>query len=271
MTRIDLERLELITRRAPEPTQATPLLFIHGAFAGAWCWDEYFLSWFAERGYTAHALSLRGHGASDGREGLNDSSIADYVDDVIHAVERMPAPPLLIGHSMGGFVVQKHLEHASAPGAVLMASVPPQGLLSASISLAFSKPGLFADLNSMMHRGRASLDSLQKALFANPVTPDDLRTFNRLMQPESQRAIWDMTFFDLPRLARERCPPLLVLGAEHDVLVPPSQAEQIARAYGTEAEIFPDMGHAMMLETGWQKVADRIIAWLRATKLDQVI
>ena len=172
---------------------------------------------------------------------------------------------------MGGFVVQKHLEHASAPGAVLMASVPPQGLLSASISLAFSKPGLFADLNSMMHRGRASLDSLQKALFANPVTPDDLRTFNRLMQPESQRAIWDMTFFDLPRLARERCPPLLVLGAEHDVLVPPSQAEQIARAYGTEAEIFPDMGHAMMLETGWQKVADRIIAWLRATKLDQVI
>ena len=57
--------------------------------------------------------------------------------------------------------------------------------------------------------------------------------------------------------------------AEHDVLVPPSQAEQIARAYGTEAEIFPEMGHAMMLETGWQKVADRIIAWLREQELDR--
>jgi len=46
--------------------------------------------------------------------------------------------------------------------------------------------------------------------------------------------------------------------------VPPSEVEQAARAYGTEAEIFPGMGHVMMLEAGWQKVADRIIEWVRA-------
>jgi len=59
---------------------------------------------------------------------------------------------------------------------------------------------------------------------------------------------------------------VLVLGAEHDVLVPPSQAEQIARAYGTEAEIFPEMGHAMMLEADWKTVADRVIEWLRGLR-----
>ena len=157
---------------------------------------------------------------------------------------------------MGGFVVQKYLERASAPGVVLMASVPPQGLLSASITLAFSNPGLFADVNSMMHRGRASLASLQHALFASPVAADKLQAYYRLMQPESQRAMWDMTFFNLPQLRRERCPPMLVLGAERDILVPPSEVEQAARSYGAQAEIFPAMGHVMMLEAGWQKVAD---------------
>jgi non-heme chloroperoxidase len=150
-----------------------------------------------------------------------------------------------------------------------MASVPPQGLLSASIALAFFNPGLFADLNSMLHRGRASFASLQHALFASPVALDELQAYYRLMQPESQRALWDMTFFDLPRLRPGRCPPMLVLGAESDILVPPAQVEEAARAYGTQAEIFPGMGHVMMLETDWRKVADRIIAWMSAGESDR--
>ena len=264
-----VEQLEIIEAAPSAGASGRPLLFVHGAFAGAWCWSKHFLPYFAEQGFRACALSLSGHGGSPGRERLDWLSIADYVRDLEQAVATVGGEPVLIGHSMGGFVVQKYLERASAPGAVLMASVPPQGLLSASIALAFSNPGLFADLNSMLHRGRASLATLQHALFASPVALDELQAYYRLMQPESQRAIWDMTFFDLPRLARERCPPLLVLGAENDILVPPSQAEQAAQAYGTEAEIFPGMGHVMMLEARWQKVAERIIEWLRRSGLDQ--
>jgi non-heme chloroperoxidase len=263
------QQLEIIEAGPPGGGSARPLLFVHGAFAGAWCWSRHFLPYFAGQGFRACAVSLSGHGGSPGRERLDWLSIADYVRDLEQAVDSVGGDPVLVGHSMGGFVVQKYLERAGAPGAVLMASVPPQGLLSASIALAFSNPGLFTDLNSIMHRGRASLDTLQHTLFAHPVEMDDLKTYYRLMQPESQRAMWDMTFFDLPRLRRERCPPLLVLGAESDVLVPPSQVEQAASVYGTQAEIFPGMGHVMMLEAGWQDVADRIIAWLRAEELDR--
>ena len=264
-----LEQLEII-EAGSSGGGGRPLLFVHGAFAGAWCWSRHFLPYFAAQGFRACAVSLSGHGRSPGRERLDGFSIADYVRDLEQAVGTVGGDPVLVGHSMGGFVVQKYLERASAPGVVLMASVPPQGLLSASIALAFSNPGLFADLNSMLHRGRASLATLQHALFASPIALDELQTYYRLMQPESQRAMWDMTFFDLPRLTRERCPPMLVLGAESDILVPPSQAEQAARAYGTQAEIFPGMGHVMMLEARWQKVADRIIDWLRRLKLGPV-
>lgn len=261
-----LEILEVLPRKR---AGARPILFVHGAFAGAWCWAEHFLPYFAKKGFRACAVSLSGHGGSPGRERLDWLSIADYVRDLEQAVETIGGEPVLVGHSMGGFVVQKYLERASAPAAVLMATVPPQGLLSSSIALAFSNPGLFADVNSMMHHSRVSLEALQKVLFAKPITVDQLRACYRRMQPESQRAMWDMTFFNLPHLRRERCPPLLILGAASDVLVPPNQAEQAARHYGIEAEIFADMGHLMMLEADWQKVADRIIEWLRALELDR--
>ena len=264
------EQLEIIEASPRNGGGARPLLFVHGAFAGAWCWSGHFLPYFAKQGFRACAVSLSGHGDSRGRERLDSLSIADYVRDLEQAVGTVGGDPVLVGHSMGGFVVQKYLERAAAPGVVLMASVPPQGLLSASITLAFSNPGLFAEVNSMMHHGRVSLGALQHALFGSPVAADKLKVYYRRMQPESQRAMWDMTFFNLPQLRRERCPPMLVLGAESDILVPPSQAEQAARAYDTQAEIFPGMGHVMMLEARWQKVADRIIEWLRRLKLDPV-
>ena len=131
------EQLEIIEATPPKVRGARPLLFVHGAFIGAWCWAEHFLPYFAKHGFRACAVSLSGHGRSPGRERLDWLSIADYVNDLEQAVSRVGGDPILIGHSMGGFVVQKYLERASAPGVVLMASVPPQGLLPASIALAF--------------------------------------------------------------------------------------------------------------------------------------
>jgi alpha-beta hydrolase superfamily lysophospholipase len=56
--------------------------------------------------------------------------------------------------------------------------------------------------------------------------------------------------------------PLLVLGADDDGATSRKEVRATARAYGTEAEFFPNMGHDMMLEPGWQDVAERIHEWL---------
>ena len=40
------------------------LLFVHGAWHGAWCWDEFFLPYFKSKGYSYFALDLRSHGKS---------------------------------------------------------------------------------------------------------------------------------------------------------------------------------------------------------------
>lgn len=254
--------LELLTHRPVRASAGTPLLFVHGAFAAAWCWEEHFLPFFAKAGFNAHALSLSGHGASRGRERLDSLSIADYVRDVREIVDQLPSPPILIGHSMGGFVVQKYLERFDAPGAVLMCPVPPQGLMTAAFGLLFSKPGLLRDLNTMLSGGRTSYDTMREAMFAQEISLEDLKRFSRQSQPESHRALWDMTLFGLPNTLKVKRTPLCVIGAEHDHLIPASSTQMTARTYGVDATIFPGMGHGLMLERDWRLVAEHIRKWI---------
>jgi len=93
-------KLEVITRRPTSESGTPPLLFVHGAWHGAWCWDEHFLPYFAEHGYEAHAVSLRGHGESETDKSLRLVRIRDYVDDVASVAGGFDAPPVLIGHSI---------------------------------------------------------------------------------------------------------------------------------------------------------------------------
>ena len=85
--------IEVIHRRpAASVRRPVPLLFLHGAFAGAWCWDEHFLPWFAGHGYDAYALSFRGHGESVGAEQLDNYGISEYVEDLRAVLSDLPAP-----------------------------------------------------------------------------------------------------------------------------------------------------------------------------------
>lgn len=256
---LSLERLH----RSPEgQARATPLLFVHGAYAGAWLWDFHYLPWFARHGWDAHAFSFCGHGASAGRERLDQNSIDDYVADLARAIAALPAPPVVIAHSMGGFVLQKYLEQAELPGAVLLCSVPPQGLAGSAWNLMLSGPEVLLDLNRVIGGGMPTVEGMAGALFHQPIDTAIGAACFRHFQPESMRAIWDMMGFDLPRPWAMHRPPMLLLGAAHDRLIPPWMAGQTGLALGLPVFLLPDMGHAVMLEREWEAGARRIDAWL---------
>jgi len=255
-------RLEVLECRPAIESDRPTVLFVHGAYAGAWTWAEHFMPHFAARGFPSYAVSLRGHGESAGRDSLEWHSLRDYVDDVEETIDALEEAPVLIGHSMGAMVAMKYLERAAVPAAAFLAPVPPQGLFSASLALAFARPGLFAELNGLLSSGRASLDAMHKALFAGPVPADKLLGYYARFQRESPRAIWDMTFFNLPQRWRMQRAPMLALLAERDALFPSDQSLAGFGAFGVEAEVLDELGHAMMLEPGWQRAADRLLEWL---------
>jgi non-heme chloroperoxidase len=259
------EPLELLW--CPETAEAprTPLLFVHGAHVGAWCWEEHFLPWFASRGFPAYAVSLRGHGASGGRKQLNRFGLADYARDLAAAVAAIGRPPVLLGHSMGGMVAQKYLGIAAegdCAAAVFACPVPSFGLLPATFSFAFTRPALFAGIQRMASGGSASPQVLAEAMFAGPMDQARLAGIHRRMQPESQRALMDMSGWGLPQLWTLQRVPMLCLGAGRDVLIPSAGVQASARMLGAEYRELRGLGHAVMLETRWEAAAQPILAWL---------
>jgi pimeloyl-ACP methyl ester carboxylesterase len=261
--------LEVIDKGSATETHPVPLLFVHGALHAAWCWDEYFLDFFAARGYRAIAVSLRGHGKSPGGERLRWTRIQEYADDVAETVAQLPTQPVLVGHSMGGFVVQQYLEHHTAAGAILVAAIPPTGVLRVTRYIALHHTVAFLKVNALLRlRPLAATPDLARALFFSASMPDaQVNTYQQRVQDESYRAFLDMLALDLVRTKRVNRVPMLVLGAEHDAIVTQRQIHRTAAVYGAEVEIFPDMAHDMMLEPGWQAVAERIDGWLIAQGL----
>jgi pimeloyl-ACP methyl ester carboxylesterase len=256
-------KLEVISKFPLKPRYPTPLLFVHGMMHGAWCWDVHFLDYFAQHGFAVHAVNLRGHGNSEGRERLRWTRIADYVEDVADAVRQLPSPPILIGHSMGGFVIQKYLEDRAGPAAVLLSSPPPAGLLGTTLRIARRRPLAFVKVNLTFSLTPviATPQLAREAFFSEDVPDDRLLAYWKQMQDESYLALLDMVALDRPKPEKVKT-PLLVLGVARDNMLAPSEIEATARAYDTRAEIIPDVAHNSMLDPRWQSVAERILAWL---------
>jgi pimeloyl-ACP methyl ester carboxylesterase len=261
-------KLEIISKYPSVPAHPAPLLFVHGAWHGAWCWDVHFLDYFAKHGFAAHAVGLRGHGGSEGREKLRWTGLARYVEDVETVAQALPSPPVLIGHSMGGLVVQKYLERHSSPAGILLASVPPRGVLATTLRIAARHPFIFAKTNlTLSLYPIVSTPALaRQAFFSKGLADEEVERYWQIIQDESYRAFLDMLAFQLPAPRKVKA-PMLVLGGERDTIFQPAEVEATARAYNTEPRIFPGMAHVMMLEPQWQAVADFMLEWLAGQQL----
>src|SRR5207237_4743412 len=113
--------------------QVTPLYFIHGMWSTPAVWDglrEHFLS----RGIASHAPALPMHDRRRDEPpppGLAALGLQDYVDFLVDDVSRLPTAPVIVGHSLGGFLAQ-----------AVAARVPPDGLVLLSPAAAASTAAL---------------------------------------------------------------------------------------------------------------------------------
>lgn len=262
-------KLEIISKLPKAKSKFPPILLVHGAWHGAWCWENNFMDYFAENGWEAHALSLRGHGKSEGKSKIRWWSIADYVDDLHQVASGLDNTPILVGHSMGGFVVQKYLEKYSAKAAVLLASVPPSGTLKFNLRVIRRYPAVWLMVNLLMTAYPVVKNPAhaRQWLFSESISGQEMNEHHALLQDESYRASLDMLFLNLPKL-KEVNIPVAVLGAENDAIFSVEEVVKTAKAYGVEAKIFPDMAHNMMKELNWRDVAKWIIRWGEYTLSD---
>jgi pimeloyl-ACP methyl ester carboxylesterase len=261
-------RLEVRSRLPRAPTRKPPLLFVHGGYTDGWCWEPNFLPWFAARGYASYALSLRGHGASGGAETLWLTGIDDYASDVERVASEIGGAPVLIGHSMGAAIVERIVAKRPVPGAVLIAPLPPAGLLPAATRLATEHPDylmLMSRLDPMKLTGDV-LHAIEPFYFSPNVPRDLLREAVRHLSAESPRALLDLSLRLHWLMPERNGRPLMVLGASGDRICTSDDVRATAAHYGVEATIVPGLAHMLMLEPGWEAVTEAIERWLKTLK-----
>ena len=257
--------LEVVTERSRTNEKKGDVVLLHGACMAAWCWEDNLLPWFAGRGYDTHAPSLRHHGGSRARGSLRFTSVHDYVQDLRRVVEGLEGPVHLIGHSMGGLTVQHYLEDPSGKvaKAVLLCSTPPHADLSVIGRLLRDFPADFLEANLRLSwRPVFRKTENARRLMASPGFPERrLRETVARMGDESFLAFLQILGLSRPDTRRVKT-PLLVVGGGRDYLITEKATRRMARTYGAEAHIVPDGPHNLMMEEGWEGLAERMLAFM---------
>lgn len=247
--------VECLRHLPKSPRSAPPILFLHGIFVGAWCWQN-FLQDFAEHGYDAWAISFRGHGRSSrgGAFGLND-----FVADAQAAVDEIQRvtgqAPIVVGHSMGGLVLQRLMLTRQLAGAVLMCTMPPQGLLPLAWSNWCLRPLEMLELGQLMlQQKHVKPEQLKFGLFAQPMDDGTLRRYALQTVAEAPRLWSDLMQGSMCTPWLKNC-PMALLAASDDTLVPPAITQMTAVSYGIPIHWLEGFGHGVMLERDWQQAS----------------
>ena len=237
-----------------------PLILLHGAWHAAWCWDGNFREFFAQAGFAVHTPDLRGHGTRADEGPMWRHRVRDYVADVEAILAHLDRPPLIIAHSMGGFVVQHLLTKGTdLAGAGLLASIPAYGASQASLSWLRSNPWQFltAGLSPTLRQDPLTA---AKLFLGSEADEQQIAHLAENIGPASYLAFLDALLLDLPKRPK-RDLPVCVVGGGQDQLFPPKAQRALAKRLKGSCHIIPGAPHNMMMTQHWETAAQHFLNW----------
>eukprot|EP00878_Enallax_costatus_P004991 GHUV01005250.1.p1 GENE.GHUV01005250.1~~GHUV01005250.1.p1 ORF type:complete len:303 (+),score=88.88 GHUV01005250.1:117-1025(+) len=288
------QKLELIQSSAKKKrTTKPPLLFVHGSYHAAWCWQEKFQPYFADAGYDSWAISLRSQGNSDRQAGATVAGTLDsHAADLAEVVQQLGGLPVMVSHSFGGLIAQKyilgqapssssngHTSSSPAPafgsyprlaGAAFLASVPPSG--NQALIMRWLKRDLWLSWKiTWAFVGKSFANSVEEAKYT--FFSDDLPQADAVRYQQQLAACSPIRLLDLRDMQKQvplpaapaDHPPVLVLGAKNDKVLDDQACEELAQYYHTKPVLLPNMAHDVMLDTRWRDAADSLREWLDTT------
>lgn len=249
-----------------------PMLFVPGAFTGAWIWQDRFAPYFYAQGYHTYAMTFAGHGQPRWLKAR--VRLADYVqqlaDSVSTIIQQHQQPPVIISHSLGGLVTLKYLAEHNAtvadkdkiPTAVCLSPIPHDGILPSALALLKKSPlsaGKFASL--IIEPRVRHLGSPPIGIYSQQSDPQQQQHITRQLNAESPLALLATLGRKHVNLQRITTPCYFIAGGE-DYIVRPEDVQRTAQALQAPCKTFPTMGHTFQAEQNWETIAHQILAWL---------
>ena len=256
---------------------------------GLWTTPLSFEFWahnYSERGYSVHAPGWPGmerdiRALRCAPETFADLGFRDIVEHYEQFVLALDEPPILIGHGIGGLVVQALLDRGLGTCGVALASAPIKGIWTLPYTrMRVVTPQLFQPRRS---RRTVALTPAQfhYAFMNNSSREEALRTYERYAVPGPRRVLLQAELANLNpfsaaaiNVRRNNRAPLLLLAASQDHLAPPAMVRANARAYRhslaiTEYREFAGRTHFIIAQSGWREVANYTLDWVRDQELLQ--
>ncbi|MGJ5820111.1 alpha/beta hydrolase [Paludibaculum fermentans] len=263
---------------APAHTDpAKTIVLIHGLWLAPPCWASW-RSYYEARGYqvlTPAWPRMEGRLEEIRRDparlaGLGLREITDHYDRLIRA---LPAPPILMGHCLGGLVVQMLLDRGLGAAGVAIHSALPKGVVGLPLGILSS---VWPALSRSFHANHTVMlpFNVFRSIFANTLSDGEaIKVYQKNIVPGPCRPLYQSLFSALTSHSdatvnfgnAERAPLLLVAGGA-DQFAPAELSRQNYERYGrspavTAFQEFSGRSHLVLVQPGWQVVAGYALSW----------
>jgi pimeloyl-ACP methyl ester carboxylesterase len=247
------------------------LVFLHGMYMNGVSWAPW-VERASARGHVCHAPSWPFHDGDPAElrthidPGLGALTFGAVTAHLAAFLDTLPDRPVLVGHSIGGLLVQKLVNDGYGAAGVAISSAPPRGIVSFDPHFVRSN---FPHVNPFAGNKPVIMTAKRfRYAFANTVTvADSDDAFARYVVPESRNVprstLTRQGHIDL----RAAHPPLLFLAGDSDHLTPLSLVRKNAAAYRDSPGVvdlteFTRRSHLICNEPGWEAVADHALDWI---------
>jgi pimeloyl-ACP methyl ester carboxylesterase len=246
------------------------IVFVHGMFVTRQCWKGWLERLAPRFRCTAPAWPLRDATPAELRArhpdpALGKLTMGDVLANYEAIIRALPEPPLLVGHSLGGLMVQLLLQKGLGKKGVAIDSAPPRGVLPLEWSVVRANWPTISPFVSKSVPVLLTPAQFRYA-FAHTLPEDEVaRIWDAQVVPESRQmpkgAMAAKVAWDAPH-----APLLLVAGGEDRICTQKMNTSN-ARKYRppVELKVFPGRTHYTILDgDGWTEVADYVADWLAA-------
>ncbi len=255
-----------------------PVVFVHGLWLLASSWDSW-RALFEEQGYTTVAPGWPDdpetvEGAKQNPDVFAHKKIKQVTGHYIDAIRQLKTRPAIIGHSFGGLIAQQLAGEGVAAVTVAIDPAPFRGVLPLPLSaLKSSSPVLTNPLN--FSRAVPLTYKQFRFAFANAVDEDEAhQLYETYSVPGSGAPLFQAATANVNPWTEARVDtknpkrgPLLIISGEQDNTVPWSIAnasykQQKKNPGLTQIKEIPGRGHSLVIDHGWQGVADTALAFI---------
>jgi non-heme chloroperoxidase len=254
------------------------VVLVHGLWLLASSWDGWRAK-FEEYGYSSIAPGWPDDPATvaDGRKHpkrFAGKSIAAITSHYAEAIAELTDKPAIVGHSFGGLITQKLAGLGLAAVSVPIDPAPSRGVLPLPLSaLRAASPALANPLNR--HRAVMLTYKQFRYAFVNAVNESEAKSlYAEYPVPGAALPLFQAAAANLNPGSEAKVDranpgrgPMKFISGEKDHTVPWAIANasyklQKRNEALTEIEEIPGRGHSLVIDSGWEQVADVALAFI---------